>query len=484
MKKRVFRISALLVSMSLLTACSGASQPAQNPASKEESTAMTAPASAAPEMIDGLEKAQRMQGVRIGEELYDALAPLTDDFIAAGTKTGRQDENGNDVLEYRVLDREGQIVDTPVFVGYQSYVDDDWFVITVEENGAKYDILCSVEWKTVNDRDVCTVIEEYSTRDDADGYHTIASFSNGVIHLKKTLEPDASGNRFSSHKYAPLYGQNELGSILCEIDGAAFAIRDMSPWAQEWLMASSYCRFSNIPEGGWVNYFNIKKSIVNPIHIGDAHWFYAYPYAPNDGWVLLQRFAEEENENGSHDAAELMLYNVKTEESVAFTEYCGWGTSRLGDGTRHPVSREGLIMLCETNQEPHRHAVYNVKTKEYVLTLEDGYGSVGLDDRQEDVFQWTLVSNEDRSKWTWLNGEFEQVNGWFEDACAFRNSYAVVKASDGKLYGVRTFKDDMDVPVIQICTEAFEGDGVTALGYWSPFALKEGDQYRLLWIGD
>ncbi|MBR5969369.1 MAG: hypothetical protein IK016_03385 [Lachnospiraceae bacterium] len=436
-----------------------------------------------PEMLDGLLVSQHKWDLCFGEEHYDALAPLTESAIAAGIKTGRQDENGNDILEYCILDYMGRVVDAPVFVGYKSYLDDDCFVITVEEDGMKYDVLCGLDCEIVDDGDMFSFVEMYSTRDEADGYRTIASYTADVIQLKKTLEPDEAGRVYTSHKYARYYGDGELGNTLAEIDGSAWMIYDAAPWGGEYLMLSSYTQFG-ATGGGWINFEqhpDYRNKWPGRFHIDDSYWFYAWPYAPNYGWVLLQRFENEEDENGLHEAVEMMLYNVDTEKSISLSEYAGFGTTRLRDGTRHPVSDEGLIMLCETAQEPHRHALYNVKTGEYVLTLEDGYGTITLNDRIDCVSHWMLVSNKDGSKWTYLNSKFEQMTEWFDAASSIRHSSAFVKASDGHFYGINAYGEE-DAPVMEICTEPFDAEAVYALGRdCNVFALKEGDKYRLLW---
>ena len=511
MKKRISTIICMVLVMVLIAGCSGSGgQSAGGSASGGSggtNAAQSVPGASTEDKSEesgespyGLSEYNYKWEPRLSEERYDMLKPLNGWYFAAGKKTGEKDENGNDVYTYQIMGATGEIVESPAFSGFRTHIGDEAFTIQVDEGGQSYEILYDYDYDSDEGGSYYKLKEVYSTKDDEDGFVEIIGYTDRHITMRRFTEPDENGNRWVECKIRPT-GEFSGARYATYRKGDIWAY-NIAPFTRDFHVVSSYSGVDG-EEAGWFNYIQYERQgrsgKVISIHLDDTNYVYSYSYAPNFGMILVQKFSEEADANGNRAPGELGLYNVYDGTYLSLGDYAGWGTWPTSVG-KHPVSEEGLVMLCESNEEHHRHAVYDIYTEKFLLTEEDGYGEISLDGNiWNEPFP---ASNADASSWTFLEYTYEQdenhrqtntalepTDMWFDDVTAFSGGKAFVKAPDGLWYGIMDNKfspayEDGEETRFTVCTEGLEADDLSVLAQAGVFAAKEGEQYRIMWFYD
>lgn len=202
-------------------------------------------------------------------------------------------------------------------------------------------------------------------------------------------------------------------------------------------------------------------------YLDEAHtdiWLWRYTES-DDGWVLGNLL----DESAERATADMAAYNMNTEETVLLpiTEETMFGTQLYRDknGLQVPVSKDGLLVICSSQEEDHGHSVYDLNRRE--LLTDGQYTFLGEFDGQDLMVARYMENGEKKA--TWLDRDYREIDHVYPDAASFRNGYALIRAEDGMCYVIN---DDF-----AICSEPFAGDSVSAIGYDFFTVEREGGQY-------
>lgn len=168
------------------------------------------------------------------------------------------------------------------------------------------------------------------------------------------------------------------------------------------------------------------------------------------------------------------VYNVNTGKMYYLDdEIKTWIWNKVIGGGKIVVYGDGYMIVNTNEESDNLYAAYHI---EQGFLTDEIYSHIGLFASMENRNKYTLISNEDGSKWSYLDENFREIGTWYDDATDFYNGFAIIKDSDGLLYFINEQFEKV--------SEGFEGMGasLSRMGYFE--IMKAEDVYYLVDINE
>lgn len=340
--------------------------------------------------------------------------PLNDKLIAE-LKDGK----------YGVITYNGELVIDYQYDGYMSNLYDGSFVLTKEvSDDESYDVLFDKEGNQL-----------FST--ESVPYASITSYSDGLLQLSASFVDAGWGVRF----YNGLndFSLIEKGYFSKLMDGSAYNNGMIVVMAG----SSSGAKFGILDTNGEPVFPQLSFMVNQSYCVSD------------EGYVVgtdMQTYSS-------------VVYNVNTGKMYYLDdEIKTWIWDKVIGGGKIVVYGDGYMIVNTNEESDNLYAAYHI---EQGFLTDEIYSHIGLFASMENRNKYTLISNEDDSKWSYLDENFREIGTWYDDATDFYNGFAIIKDSDGLLYFINEQFEKV--------SEGFEGMGACLYSEIGYFGIKKAE---------